>query len=305
MASPSCNNRLYSRCLWNYVSGMDNFDTKLLALRRARAARRSARNGLESAGFLHLHAASEIAERLEVTKREFTRPALLFDGPFAGMICERLNSLANVGRLPEALALPQQNGHGNLGLEPESRDLIISVFDLHWMNDLPGALAQINRALVPDGLFMAALPGAATLRQLRNALLSSEVELSGGAAPRVDPFAEVRQFGDLLQRTGFRLPVADHEELAVRYADVSGLIRDLRDTGATSTLASRNPGLRRNVWKKTVMDLENGRETDGKFPVSVEIVNLSGWKQHESQQKPLQPGSAQKKLADALSRQGK
>jgi SAM-dependent methyltransferase len=284
---------------------MENFDTDLLARRRERAHRRIMRSGPESAGFLHIHALEEIASRIEVTNREFSRPAILFDGPFSGIIGKKLHSLANVGRLPEALPLPARDESGGLGLEPESRDLIISVFDLHWMNDLPGALAQINRALVPDGLFMAALPGATTLMELRRALLSNEAEISGGAAPRIDPFAEVRQFGDLLQRTGFRLPVADQEELAIRYSRVSDLVRDLRDAAAASTLTAGNPRLRREAWDRTVADLERARDASGKFPVTVEIVQLSGWKHHESQQKPLQPGSATEKLADALSRQGK
>jgi SAM-dependent methyltransferase len=177
-----------------------------------------------------------------------------------------------------------------LPLADESIDLAVSLLSLHETNDTPGLLAQIRRALKPDGLFLAALPGQGTLAELRTALLEAETEVSGGASPRVAPFMDVRDAGALLQRAGFALPVADSETLTVRYDTMFDLMRDLRAMGATNALVarSRKPASRRLCIRATFS-----------------LVWLSGWAPHVSQQKPLKPGSARVSLAEILGKAGR
>jgi SAM-dependent methyltransferase len=189
-----------------------------------------------------------------------------------------------------------------LGREPERFDLITSVLALHAVNDLPGALIQIRRALKPDGLFLAALFGGETLRELRDAFAAGESEISGGISPRVAPFADIRDMGALLQRAGFALPVADVERTTVRYREFATLIADLRILGETNALAerSRKP-LRRDVLAATLAHYaQRHAEEAGRLRATFDIVYLTGWAPHASQQKPLQPGSATTRLADAL-----
>ena len=183
-----------------------------------------------------------------------------------------------------------------------SFDLIASALSLQWANDLPGVLVQLRRALAPDGLFLAALVGGQSLTELRTALTAAEADLTGGASPRVAPFADVRDLGGLLQRAGFALPVTDIEPIIVRYPSMFALMQDLRAMGATNALVERSRlPLRRAVLMRAA-DIYAARfaDPDGRLRATFDIVWLSGWAPHESQQKPLAPGSARTRLADAL-----
>jgi len=192
-------------------------------------------------------------------------------------------------------------GMAALGVPDQSQDLIVSLMSLHWANDLPGALAQIRRALKPDGLFLGTLLGAGTLKELRAVLTEAELEARGGAQARVSPFADGFDGAALLQRAGFALPVADVDRVTVRYPDLFALIRDLRAMGETNVLAGPLRPLTRAITGRAAA-LYAGRfgEADGRIPATFEIVHLAGWAPHESQQKPLPRGSAKMRLADAL-----
>ncbi|HEY4123257.1 MAG TPA: methyltransferase domain-containing protein [Rhizomicrobium sp.] len=181
-------------------------------------------------------------------------------------------------------------------------DLAVSVLALHAINDLPGFLIQIRRALKPDGLFVGALFSGDTLKELRESFAAGEEEISGGASPRVAPFADVRDLGGLLQRAGFNLPVADTERTVVRYRQFKTLISDLRAAGETNVLASRaRKPLRRDVVAASLAQYSaNHAEDDGRLRATFDIAYLTGWTPHESQQKPMMPGSAKTRLADAL-----
>ena len=183
-----------------------------------------------------------------------------------------------------------------------SLDLVVSALALQGVNDLPGVLVQISRALKPDGLFMAALFGGDTLSELRQSFAQAEAEIEGGASPRVAPFADVRAMGALLQRTGFALPVTDTERITVRYASLLSLLRDLRRMGATNALAERRrlPLRRPTLLRAMEVYGERFADPDGKVRATFEIVWVSGWAPDASQQQPLRPGSAKTRLADAL-----
>ncbi len=183
-----------------------------------------------------------------------------------------------------------------------SFDLVVSGLSLQFVNDLPGTLAQIRRALKPDGLFMAALAGGDTLVELRQAFSEAESVVEGGVSPRVAPFADVRQLGGLLQRAGFALPVADSDRLTVRYDSPLALMHDLRRMGATNMLSERRRvPLRRETLTQALQNYtDNFSDADRRVRATFEIVWLSGWAPHASQQQPLKPGSAKQRLADAL-----
>ena len=242
--------------------------------------------------FLAREATDGIAERLLAMNRGF---ALALD------IGSRDESFAALA--PRAAHWERTNFSGEvLGQEPERFDLITSVLALHAVNDLPGALIQIRRALKPDGLFVAALFGGETLRELRDAFAAGESEITGGASPRISPFADIRDMGALLQRAGFALPVADIERTTVRYREFATLIADLRTLGETNALTerSRKP-LRRDVLASVLSHYaQHHAEPDGRLRATFDIVYLTGWSPHASQQQPLKPGSAKTRLADAL-----
>jgi SAM-dependent methyltransferase len=183
-----------------------------------------------------------------------------------------------------------------------SLDLLVSALALHFVNDLPGTLVQIRRALKPDGLFLAAMLGGETLTELRRAFAEAEVELEGGISPRVIPFPDLRDLGALLQRAGFALPVADIERVTVRYATVFALMHDLRRMGATNALIERRrlPLRRATLLRMAEIYGRRFADTDGRLRATFEIVWLSVWAPDPSQQKPLQPGSAKMRLAEAL-----
>lgn len=281
------------------------FDRALVSRRRGRAA-----TTLPGADFLLAEATRAIADRLAVVLRDFPRAVCLGaqDGRLSRALAENRRvgtviSTESCAALLTALPCPRLAADEEvLPFEAGSLDLVVSPLSLHWVNDLPGTLAQVRRALRPDGLFLAVLFGGGTLRELRESLLQAEADLVGGASLRIDPFLDVREAGGLLQRAGFALPVADTETLTVRYADPLGLLDDLRAMGWTNALAgrSRRP-LRRDVLTRALeVYARRHQDPDGRVRASFEFVHLSGWAPHESQQQPLRPGTARMRLAEAL-----
>ncbi len=270
------------------MSGVPHiFDHKAIGLHHARATRLGGEN------FLALEAAAELAERIGAVNRTFHHALDL--GSQDSVFALLSPSSEKWTRVDFARG-------ETLSLEPSAYDLATSVLALHAVNDLPGALIQIRRALKPDGLFVAALFGGETLRELRDAFAAGEEQVSGGASPRVSPFADVRDLGGLLQRAGFSLPVADIERTVVRYGAFKTLISDLRAAGETSVLVQRARNfLRRDVLSASLAHYAASHaEPDSRLRATFDIVYLTGWAPHESQQKPLQPGSARTRLADAL-----
>lgn len=287
------------------------FDRALLRQRLDRAA-----PDFGAADFLKARAAQDVVMRLETILRRF--PVAVDLGARNGHFFKALSesdARANIDTLIEA----DLSGRMLAGRETtrivadEERlpfgdatlDLVVSTLSLHWTNDLVGALIQIRRALRPDGLFVGALFGGATLTELRQCLLAAEAELSDGASMRVSPFADAIDAAGLLQRAGFALPVADVDRVKVRYAHPIALLRDLRKMGETSVLLdrSRKPLTRRVLFRAMELYGERFAEADGKVPATFEIVSVTGWAPHDSQQKPLRPGSAKMRLADALGTQ--
>jgi SAM-dependent methyltransferase len=279
------------------------FDRKLLIDRR----RRALRDGAET--FLLDRTANELMERLSAVKRhfpfaldlgtpgDFLAGALLRSGQADRVaVCEPLAHLRRPGMLcitGDEEALP---------VGESKFDLVVSALSLQWVNDLPGTLLQIRRALKPDGLLLAALIGGETLHELRESLAAAESEATGGASPRVSPFADIRSLGALLQRAGYALPVADLDRHVVRYSHAFGLFRDLRLMGAANALTerSRKPLSKRTIARAAEIYAERFSDPDGRLRATFEVLWLSGWAPHEGQQKPLKPGSAKTRLADAL-----
>lgn len=270
--------------------------------RQARLARSAAR--FPQADFLHARAAANAAESLEAIMRDFPVAVDLSAHPGVFDVAVRSSDAAGrVGPIltPVSLAQRAAPGADALPLADASTDLIVSLFTLHWANDLPGALAQIRRALKPDGLFIGTLFGAGTLKELRAVLTEVELEERGGAQARVSPFADGYDGAALLQRAGFALPVSDVDRFTVRYADLFALIRDLRAMGETNVLHGPvRPLSRRIVARAAALYAERYGLDDGRIPATFEIIHLAGWKPHDSQQKPLPRGSAKTRLADAL-----
>lgn len=280
-------------------SGPIIFDRQLLRARRCRAER------LGVSDFLLERMAGDIAERLSVVLRQFdlavdlgapgeaVRRALAASGKVGLVIAANPFARGPLAVAADEEALPFRDG---------SLDLVVSALSLQFANDLPGVLVQIRRALRPDGLLLAALAGGDTLTELRQAFAQAEAEIEDGISPRVAPFADVRELGALLQRAGFALPVTDVDRITVRYASPIDLMHDLRRMGATNTLTERQ---RKPLKRATLMRMieiygERFADADGRIRATFEIVWLSGWAPHESQQQPLRPGSARQRLADAL-----
>lgn len=284
------------------------FDQTLIAKNRERA-----KNLPEGpATFLLDIAAEELAGRLGAVEREFEEAAELHGG--SGVTARMLVETGKVGRMRRVEASTTFAAGDEdiliapldaVPLEPQSVNLIVSPLSLHVTNDTPGVFIQIRRALKPDGLFLAAVPGSGTLQELREALLAAESEKSGGASPRVIPFADVRDLGALLQRAGFALPVADTERYTVRYDTMFGLMRDLRAMGMANPLVgrSRTPLRRETLVRAAEIYAERFSDPDRRIRATFSIVYLAGWAPHENQQKPLKPGSAKVRLADALKTQ--
>lgn len=254
------------------------------------------------ADFLHRRAAENAVASLEATLRDFTVAVDLsaHPGPFAELLTE--SAAAHRVGLPGSIAADRAApGAAPLPVQDGSVDLMVSLMTLHWANDLPGALAQIRRALRPDGLFLGTLLGAGTLKELRAVLTEAELSERGGAQARVSPFADGYDGAALLQRAGFALPVSDVDRVIVTYPDLSGLIRDLRGMGETNVLAGEIRPLTRSILLRAAgLYAQRYGDADGRIPATFEIVNLAGWAPHESQPRPLPRGSAKARLADAL-----
>jgi len=276
-----------------------------LVQRRNRAADRIAAHD-----FLLARVADDLVERLSAVNRRF--PTAVNLGAYHGLIGRRLRQLPGIdlvtdveaaGRLLAQCDGPRlQADEEALPFAEQSVDLVVSGLALHLVNDLPGTLIQVRRALRPDGLLLAALLGGASLTELRAAFLIAEEELEGGASPRVAPFADVRDLGGLLQRAGLALPVADSDTVTVTYRDPLALMLDLRAMGATNALAerSRRPLRRATLARAVEVYRERFGLPDGRVPATFEIVTLTGWAPDPSQPKPLRPGSATTRLADVL-----
>ncbi len=284
------------------------FDRASVRRHRERAAAT-----LPASDFLFREIAERLSERLEDVTRSF--PLALDLGCRNGLLAAQLGRRGGIERLVQAELSPRlaraaaANGRPTLAADEEALpfgearfDLVLSLLSLHWVNDLPGALLQIRRALKPDGLFLAALFGGETLQELRDALLEAESEIESGASPRVSPFAELRDAAGLLQRAGFALPVADQDRITVRYGDALGLMRDLRAMGESNAVIGRRAGFSRRDTLARAAALYDARhrQGDGKLPATFQVIYLTGWAPHESQQQPLRPGSAKSRLADAL-----
>jgi NADH dehydrogenase [ubiquinone] 1 alpha subcomplex assembly factor 5 len=287
------------------LTSPDIFDRRQIRCNLERAA-----SGLFEADFLVRHAAEELAARIGAIKRDCRLAAET--GTSCGTMARllkgrdgRIAVLSLAPALPLALACPKPRAvacEEALPLKEGAFDLIISVLSLQLVNDLPGALIQIRRALRPDGLFLGALLGGDSLIELRQAFMMAETETAGGVTPRVFPTADVRDMGGLLQRAGFALPVADSEPLTVTYSDPLALMRELKAMGAANPLAARSKKpLRRDTLACAVeFYSDNFSESGGRVRATFEILYLCGWAPHESQQKSLKPGSAAARLADAL-----
>lgn len=279
------------------------FDRKLMRLRLARSLRTG------PADFLLERVAEDLEERLNAVLRPFEDALDLGTaGPavVARLAARNPNRLVHAAPVVEALAEgPWQSVVADeeaLPFAQERFDLITSALSLQHVNDLPGALVQIRRCLRPDGLFLGCFIGGQSLHELRSVLAEAEEEIMGGVSPRVSPFVDLRDLGSLLQRAGFALPVTDVDTLTVRYDHLFALAHDLRAMGATNALALRDKrGLRKTVLLRAAeLYQQKFSDPDGRVRATFEIVWLSGWSPHESQQKPLQPGSAKMRLADAL-----
>jgi SAM-dependent methyltransferase len=271
-----------------------------------RRLRRAAAMGF--ADFLVARAAQDLTERLSTVLRRFPlaldlatptphAAAALISGGFAGEVVRASADASLIGPFPGCVADEEA-----LPFAPGSFDLAVSLLALHAVNDLPGALAQLRQTLKADGLFIGCLLGGSTLSELRQTFTMAEGEVEGGASPRVAPFGDVRDMGALLQRAGFALPVTDTEPVTVRYGDAFGLMRDLRAMGLTNTLAARRkrPLRRETLMRAARVYGERFAGADGRVTATFELIWLSGWAPDPSQPKPLQPGSAKVRLADAL-----
>ena len=284
-------------------------------LHRRRLDRAAARFG--TAGFLKARAAADAVERLETILRGFPLAVDLGarDGAFSRALAGS-DAAARVGAIIEtdlsAAMLKDRTGpqarmraqmdEERLAFADESLDLVVSLLALHWSNDTPGALIQIRRALKPDGLFLGAILGGATLTELRQSLTEAEAELSGGAGPRISPFADTFDAAGLLQRSGYALPVVDLDRVTVRYSHPLKLIADLRAMGETNVLTdrARRPLSRAVLARACAIYAERFADPDGRVRATFDILTLTGWAPHPDQQQPLRPGSAKMRLADAL-----
>ena len=266
------------------------FDRALLRARQNRAQR------IDPATFLLDRVAEDMEERLHAVLRDFSdvaeiwTPGELLRKPSR----DRFKSIAQIKL--------EQSGQEILALQPESLDLVVSALAFQFVNDLPGVLAQICRALRPDGLLLGAMTGGDSLSELRQSFAAAEAECEGGVSPRVAPFADLRDVGALLQRAGFALPVTDVDRAVVRYDSALALMADLRRMGATNVLVERRrtPTRRSTISRMAQIYGERFSDPDGRIRATFDVIWLSGWAPHESQQQPLQPGSAKASLADAV-----
>ena len=283
------------------------FDQTAQRRNRARAAA-----GFSGFDFLKREAAIRIADRLELMRRDF--PLCLdfgsHDGTLTGVIREtgKTGMVLQADPAPEFAAMAAASGpalaseYDRLPFAEGSFDAVFSCLMLHWVDDLPGVMAQIRRLLKPDGLCLVNLLGGATLTELRASLLEAEQEIYGGAGPRTAPMADIRDVGGLLGRAGLALPVADADRLTITYPDMFRLMADLRGMGEQNALLGRRrvPTSRRLFLRAAEIYHDRFAGPDGRILASFEIITLTGWAPHESQQTPLRPGSAAHRLADSL-----
>jgi SAM-dependent methyltransferase len=268
------------------------FDRALLRARQSRTSK------LGPATFLLERVAGDLAERLRAVLRKFDHGADI--GTAGAGLRDALSG--QVGALAP-IDLPDVESQG-LALAPASLELVVSALAFQFVNDLPGILSQIRRALKPDGLLLAAMIGGDTLTELRQCFAAAEAECEGGVSPRVAPFADLRDVGGLLQRAGFALPVADFDRVVVRYGDAFALMADLRRMGATNILLERRrtPTRRATMLRMAQIYRERFADPDGRIRATFDVIWLSGWAPHESQPKPLKPGSATASLEAAVKR---
>src|ERR1700688_1936456 len=266
------------------------FDRPLLRVRQDRARRGGAATCLLD------RVAEDLAERLQAVLREFKSAADIGTpgDQLRNALAGRLRQLARID-LPDIETEP-------LALQPEQLDLAVSALAFQFVNDLPGVLAQIRRTLKPDGFLLAAMIGGDTLTELRQSFAAAEAELDGGVSPRVAPFADLRDVGALLQRAKFALPVTDVDRIVVRYASAFALMADLRRMGATNVLVERRrtPTRRATLVRMAQIYSERFADADGRLRATFDVIWLSGWAPHASQQQPLKPGSAKASLAEAV-----
>ena len=283
------------------------FDRRLLMHRRDRAAEQPA-----DIEFLFRTASDRLTERLRDLRRNFDMVLNL--GCRTGYLSECWPDPPGVGTLIHADLSPAMAFRAatrgpaiacdeeHLPIAEARLDAVLSCLALHWVNDLPGTLVQIRRALRPDGLLLASLAGHRTLFELRDALTTAEIELTGGASPHVSPFADVRDLGSLLQRAGFALPVVDADTLTVTYPEPLRLLADLRRMGEANALSRRHnrPLSRRVLFRAAELYQQRHGGRDGRVPATFEILTMTGWAPDPAQQRPLRPGSARARIADAL-----
>lgn len=284
------------------------FDRSLLRKRRDRAAERFAAHD-----FLVREVAERLADRLSDVTHRF--PVALDLGCHTGEVADTLNGRGGVETLvqcdlsPRMAARARANGHPTLAADEEwlpfadaSFDLVVSCLSLHWVNDLPGTLVQIRRVLKPDGLFLGAMLGGDTLAELRQSLGEAEIAEEGGFSPRVSPFADVRDLGGLLQRAGFALPVVDCDAVPVAYGDPMRLLADLRGMGEANAVAEQRKGLTRRATLLRGLERYHSlyADSDGRVPATFQVLTMTAWTPHPSQQQPLAPGAGQKSLAHEL-----
>jgi len=266
------------------------FDRPLLRVRQDRARRGGA------ATFLLDRVAEDLAERLQAVLREFNSAADIGTpgDQLRNALAGRFRQLARID-LPDIETEP-------LALQPEQLDLAVSALAFQFVNDLPGVLAQIRRALKPDGFLLAAMIGGDTLTELRQSFAAAEAELEGGVSPRIAPFVDLRDVGSLLQRAKFALPVTDVDRIVVRYDNAFALMADLRRMGATNVLVERRhaPTRRATLTRMAQIYGERFADFDGRIRATFDVIWLSGWAPHEGQQQPLRPGSAKASLAEAV-----
>jgi len=284
------------------------FNRRAVRLHRDRAAAT-----FPGADFLAREIGERLVDRLDDVKRNF--PLALDLGCRSGLLAELVGGRGGIETFIQCDLSPRMAARAKpprlaadeeyLPFLPRSLDLVVSNLGLHWVNDLPGALVQIRQALKPDGLFLAAMFGGETLKELRAALGEAEIAVEGGLSPRVAPFADIRDVGSLLQRAGFALPSLDVDTITVSYADPVKLGHDLRAMGETNAVNGRRKTfLRRATWETAMRRYrEMFPQTDGRVPATFQIIYMTAWAPDPSQPKPLTPGSAEIRIADALDSQ--
>lgn len=276
------------------------FNRPALRHHRDRAARRQ-----NKVDFLHREVADRLADKLADINRKFSH--ILNIGSRGGEMAAHLEGETilhqdlSLAMLQKTDGLRVQADEEFLPIRPQSLDLAISCLALHWVNDLPGALSQIRHSLKPDGLFVAALFGGDTLTELRQAMMKADIA-RGGVSPHISPFVDIRDAGGLLQRAGFALPVADVDHITVTYPDAFKLMEELRAMGESNILHKSFKGLSsQSLMMETAKHYHDMfANEEGRLPVTFDILYLLGWAPHESQQKPLKPGSATARLSDVV-----